>query len=638
MPPVAPTPPDIYLAQRPVRREIRILRAVARWVRLVAGRLPGEYTIAKLDAFNRFRSKATSSWVLTIFLVTPIPCLVTSLVIESIPLADPVTGFWGSLHFQIRNFLTALIMTAMPVIMKINCVPQLSTRSWKFVIGYGSTAACVAIANNAVIALTTRVFPVPFTQFAPTIPMAIVGGLLNRLFLQKPDVKERLEKIDQWLAMDIVPIFVYPIFTAVFMALKPSQQLWLSLLLPVIKRLLRHVIWQVLRDDLDLVGVTTCSVGHLYHVLFTATCLQNAKSLETFAAVVLVNIFQMLLNCRDILKDADNLHKTKALLSGSDISMTEDMITVVLNTAQQEQVSRLLHRRKTSRLFSKYPGYQGIDFVTRHRHLLQKSEPSFSANTRSVVVNDAAVLGRNPSRGSRHRSLLSTKSLSKQTTPPIKLGFAQILPVSKDGCSALSSPAPGGSNQYVFPSGESADESRAQIVHTIQPSGNRTRQAEMYVRNFTSALHQTEIILLKSFITICVLSFYGKCYFVHYRSSKCYLPCSCGYVVLGIYIILVFWLPNRNYFATMSTMTTFTAVNNMIFYFLMLGSLEVMFLGIYLVLVSHKLGVSGVHQLAFVLWSQRVLLQGKFMSLSLMILGFPLEHNGNGVIYKLRPR
>ncbi|OWZ08000.1 Kazal-like serine protease inhibitor [Phytophthora megakarya] len=36
-----------------------------------------------------------------------------------------------------------------------------------------------------------------------------------------------------------------------------------------------------------------CSVGHLHHVLFTAVCLQNAKSSETLAAVVMVNIFQM---------------------------------------------------------------------------------------------------------------------------------------------------------------------------------------------------------------------------------------------------------------------------------------------------------------------------------------------------------
>lgn len=87
----------------------------------------------------------------------------------------------------------------------------------------------------------------------------------------------------------------------------------------------------------------------------------------------------------------------------------------------------------------------------------------------------------------------------------------------------------------------------------------------------------------------------------------------------------------------MATMTTFAAVDSMIFRLFLLGSIEVIFLAMYLVLISHQLGVSGLHQLAFVLWSQRVLLQAKFTALSLMILGFPLEHYGNSVIYKLRP-
>lgn len=70
-----------------------------------AGRLPGEYTVAKLDAFHRFRQQ-TSCWhVAAILLLTPTGCLVANVVIESIPLADPATGFFGSLHFQIRNFL-----------------------------------------------------------------------------------------------------------------------------------------------------------------------------------------------------------------------------------------------------------------------------------------------------------------------------------------------------------------------------------------------------------------------------------------------------------------------------------------------------------------------------------------------------
>ncbi|KAL3659371.1 hypothetical protein V7S43_015642 [Phytophthora oleae] len=174
--------------------------------------------------------------------------------------------------------------------------------------------------------------------------MVLVGVLMNRFFLQKPEVKERAEKIDQWLAMDMIPICVYPVLTAVFMAVIPSEQLWLSLLLPVIKRLLRYVIWRVMRDDFDLVGSTTCSVSHLYHVLFTAMCLQNAKSAESLVAVVMVNSLQMLLNCRDILKDAEKLKRTRKQLQEVTIVLN-DVVAAALELATQYQVATFLHRK-----------------------------------------------------------------------------------------------------------------------------------------------------------------------------------------------------------------------------------------------------------------------------------------------------
>ncbi|KAG1697465.1 hypothetical protein DVH05_016337 [Phytophthora capsici] len=470
-------------------------------------------------------------------------------------------------------------MTAMPVTLKLNCIPQLSTTSWRFILCYGMTTAGVAIANNALISLGARVFPVPFTQFAPTVPMALIGVLLNRFFLKKPEVQERAEKIDQWLAMDIVPICVYPVFTAVFMAIKPAQQLWLSLLLPVIKRLLRYVVWLIMKDDFDLVGPTTCSVVHLYHTLFTAMCLQNAKSMETLAAIVMVNTLQMLLNCRDIFKDAEKLKRTRKQLENM-TSTHDDVVSTALEMANQHQVATLLHRKSPSRLVSKYPGYQTLSFQSRYHDLLLETDPARIANTSSM--------DRSIRRSSRHRSQLTTKGVSP---PSVEQNFTQIIPWMDKSATF---------------SGKSIRMARTQSRE------NHTRLSETYVISVTSALHQTEIILLRSYITVFMLFFYG------------------------IYLVVVYWLPNRRYFATMSTMTTFEAVDSILFHFLLLGGFELGFLATYLVLISYQLEVSGLRQLAFVLWSQRVLLQAKFISLSLMILGFPLEHYGNGIIYKLR--
>ncbi|KAE8991075.1 hypothetical protein PF002_g19785 [Phytophthora fragariae] len=476
---VSPTPAIV-----PVRRSVRIFRAVVRWVRRLAGRLPGEFTIAKLDAYNRFQEQATVAQFATALLLTPVPCLISNLLIECIPLADPATGFKYSLHFQIRHLVAGMMVAIMPVFVKFDCIPDLPVRSWKFALGYGLALGSAGIGFNAVISVLGGVFPVPFAQFTPSLPLPIIGGTLNHLFLQTTDTKGRAEKIDQWASIDAVPIFVYPLFTAVFMTLKPSQQLWFSLLLPVVKQLLREMIWFVFRDDLDLVGSTTCTIGHFYHVLFTAMCLQNAKSLETLTAIASVNTLQMLLNCREIIKDADALDRSRQQFAEFTVIAKADIVSAALKFAEDTHVARRLHWKKPSRIFSKYRGYQ--------------------------------------------------------------------------------------------------------------------------------ALNQTEIILLRSYITINALVFYG------------------------IYLLVVFQLPNRKFFATMTTMTTVTAVASMIRHLLLLGSLELIFLALYLMLISCRLGVSGVRQLAFVLWSQRILLQSKFLTLTLMILGFPLEHYGNGIIFRLR--
>ncbi|KAG6616645.1 Kazal-like serine protease inhibitor [Phytophthora cinnamomi] len=156
------------------------------------------------------------------------------------------------------------------------------------------------------------------------------------------------------------------------------------------------------------------------------------------------------------------------------------------------------------------------------------------------------------------------------------------------------------------------ESSKARSCQAYESHTELTRQQEVYVRQVTSALHQTEVVLLRSYISIFVLPFYG------------------------LYQALIFSLPNRKYFITMATTMTFDAVASMIFHMLVLCCLEILFLVMYMVLIFRRLGFSGIHQLAFVLWSQRILIQGKFVMLPIMILGFPLAHFGNGIIFKIK--
>lgn len=156
---VSPTTSGVQLSLRPVSRGVLYFKAIRRWLRRVAGRLPGGYTIAKLDTFDGFRAEVTPSRVLSILLLTPAPCFLLNISIESIPLADPATGFRGSLNFQIRSYLSLMFMTGMPMFMKITSIPEMSTASWKFVLAYGMITAAVAIVHNSVVSVVAGIFP-----------------------------------------------------------------------------------------------------------------------------------------------------------------------------------------------------------------------------------------------------------------------------------------------------------------------------------------------------------------------------------------------------------------------------------------------------------------------------------------------
>ncbi|KAG2969430.1 hypothetical protein PC118_g17454 [Phytophthora cactorum] len=551
---VSPAPLDIELAVRPARPISRILNTILQWLTLFAGRLPGEYTVAKLDAFDRFRRNTSPRQLTGIFLLSPVACLAVNVLIESIPLADPATGFYGSLHFQIRNFLVGTIVMMTLITTKMSCMSRISARSWTYISGASVTLAVVAISTNAAIAVIGDVFPVPFSQFAPAGPMGVIGALINHRFLETPDNRARIQRIDRWLAMDLAPVLVYPIFTAVFMALEPQQQLWLSLLLPVLKLFLRYLLWLVIKDELDLVGAATCSVGHLYHILFTVMCLQNAKSLETYAAVVVVNSIQMLLNCRGILQDAYELGRAVEAIKDLAQLSSKDIISIVSWIAQQEQISRSLHRKIPSRLFSTYPEYQRGDYVTKYHNLLLSETYAISKNSRL-----ANLKGRDQRQSSKRHSVPEAKRSSKTT---LVEGFKDNL--LKTDPSTISTRAASVAELSVV-----SVVKKNGVTCTQSPQAERIGQCEAFVRCFTSALHQTEIILLRSYITIFAMPFYG------------------------LYQALIFTLPNRKYFATMATTTTFDAVANMIYHMLVLCSLELVFLAIYIFSPMIPMGIVG---------------------------------------------
>ncbi|KAE8985258.1 hypothetical protein PR003_g23664 [Phytophthora rubi] len=578
--------------------------SASRWLCFLWTRLPGQYTASKLDAFEQFRLQSSHWKVLAILLLTPGPCLLANLLLESIPLADPATGFRHSVAFQLRHFFASVIQTMFPALVKKNCVPDFAIGSWKLVAAFAVIQGAIAISTNAVISLSTGVYPVPFAHFTPSIPMGVIGTLLcyrrQAWGPESSDFRAKSTKVDHRLAMEMLPIFVYPVFTALFMSLPPREQLWLSLLLPVIKLALKRWLWLVSRSDGDLVGGITCCVGHLYHILFTDVILQNAKSVQTLAVVVLFNVGQMLLNCRYIMKDASALEIAKQQLQGEYLkNLTDNVAYNAMRFANESDVADKLHAQQPTALLSTYPGYHRKAFVHRHSKRVRGSallsSPSL-AHVKRLSVTSLRRMHQDAGRRGSNSTTMSS-SWSKQGS-----ALVQVLPVSGNQRRSISLDD-FSSHAHLLQQLMGALE--LSKVSSIESHSTITR--EVYVQRVVSALHQTEMILLRSYITIVATSFYV------------------------FYLVYIFELPNRPYFATLVSMSTIADVGQTSQRLLLLCGLEIVFLGIYVALIQRRLGVSALYQLAFVLRSQFILVQAKFVMLSLVILGFPLAHYGNGI-------
>ncbi|KAL3659368.1 hypothetical protein V7S43_015639 [Phytophthora oleae] len=604
---VAPVSPEPARRERDVPDPVRAgVANVLNRISQFAGRLPGQASVSKLDSFRRFQLETSSSRVALILFVTPLPWLFINLLLECIPLNEPSDGFWGSGSYQLRMFLTSILSSIPPVIQKLDCVPGFPIRSVRALTMYGLFEGAICIGTNAIISLAADIFPVPFSQFTVILPMAIGGRLV--FFRQLPDDPQfhaLSDKVNQWLGMETLPILVYPVFTAVFTVLTPSQQLWLSILLPLLKLAVRGALWCVAKNDNDLVGVITCCVGHLYHVLFTATILQNAKSLETLAVIVLFSTGQMLFNCRYILTDATRVLDARMKAKGKELDVKiQDNLTIALKYAQEMRIAQNLHWRTPSLLLSTYTGYRAPAFMQQNQEML-----------RAATLYNAAFVYNNPkqagARGPRS-NVGPPKVITVRKISANSLRISRILPWAD-----TKKPVRQSSDQVIRLKSRSsfARPPRSRSDPSAWTNAEREEavlgRQEAVIHEVASALHQTEVILLRSYITICMT------------------------VLYVVYVQVVFHLSNRLYFATLVSLTAIDAVNKTIKRLLLLCAMEVVFLTIYLVLTWRRLGISGIYQLAFVLWSQRFLIQAK-LYVTIVILGFPLTHNGNDSILRFR--
>lgn len=497
-----------YTRNRLVRRVLRFLDDVAsqpQW------RVQGHYSISKLDAYQVYRQGTSTRQVLFEVLAAPLPSLAINLLLEAIPLADPALGWHHSAPFFARFFLTAMITSMPPIVIKGEYIPEFPVTSWRQVALNGLIQSVVGMGVCVAIIAASGVFPFPFLQFVPILPMTLIGKLstFSAHFENRPDISKRERGVNNLAGVEQLPVVIYPMFAALFMVVSPTMQLWLSVALPVLKFAVRSMLARAGSFDTDLLGVITCAAGHLYHVLFVAMCLQNSKSWDTMTFIAAFNTLQMLFNAHEIKGGAARVHQSfdqvRASSFHSDRSAQtldrtrsthcgHDFIATALALAADVNVGVALHTNAPPVFLSTFQRYRRPEFVEQNEAIL-----SFEPRPQ--------LLSRQPRRF--FLSVRSTRTVTSSTSSRKQSWFrrptatVQVRPVVQRlsgwrGKLARLRPLPGIPANSRRPSSSSLD-----LLTSEQ------KLQKVFVLELCAALHQTEMIVLRSYITISMLLFYG---------------------------------------------------------------------------------------------------------------------------------
>jgi hypothetical protein len=474
-------------------------------------RVQGHYSVSKLDAYQAYRQCTSTRRVLLEVLVAPLPSLAINLLLEAIPLADPALGWHYSAPFFARFFLTAMITSMPPIVIKGEYIPEFPVTSWRQIVLNGLVQSVVGMAVCVGIIAASGVFPFPFLQFVPILPMTLVGKMsaFSAHFENRPDIGKRERGVNNLLAIEQMPVIIYPMFAALFMVVSPTMQLWLSAALPLLKFAVRSALARAGWFDTDLLGVITCAAGHLYHVLFVAMCLQNSKSWDTMTIIAAFNTLQMIFNAHEIMGAAARVHQSfdqvRASSFHSDRSAqsldrtcsahcAHDFITTALAFAVDVNVGVALHTNTPQVFLSTFQRYRRPEFVAQSDPILL-FEPKpllLSRQPRRFFLSVRSTRTVTSSISSRRQSWLRRPTATVQVRPVVQRlsGWRRKL-------------------VRVRPLPRNWANRRHASSRSLDLLTSEQKLQKVFVLELCAALHQTEMIVLRSYITISMLLFYG---------------------------------------------------------------------------------------------------------------------------------
>ncbi|KAF4027950.1 hypothetical protein GN244_ATG20409 [Phytophthora infestans] len=300
------------------KRQLAFLWLLNYWHRSQIGHR-SEYSVERLLAFRDYYKRASFSRVVAVCILTPIPAISVTLLIDCTPLKDPSEGWHANYAFWFRWFL-ALVAVSVGVTLQVReaILPGVISNTGAAIIALGTSL--VDVSMTLAVAVLWQ-FPIPFGYILMVGPYLLIVLSFTLLVVGRQRLTESPILCQQIKAQATI-IFAqgavamaYPVFTAVFYQLSGPQQTVFIIVIPIFKQVTKVIIANAAGGLHEYVGPIVVFSVDVFNVFYVAICMQISKTMLTTLLIIASDGFHVLVALRDI------FHQTSVLSPGVSCSI-----------------------------------------------------------------------------------------------------------------------------------------------------------------------------------------------------------------------------------------------------------------------------------------------------------------------------
>ncbi|GMF64682.1 unnamed protein product [Phytophthora lilii] len=262
----------------------------------------GSHSIERVLDLTNYTNEASLLRVFAVLLVTPLPCLAITVIVDVLPLADPLEGANANMMYFVRLFYTFLVTTFLAIHQFRISVPILSYPTIRAI---RSTFVVSALCVGFLYGLAEMIsFPLPFSSMLVTpawtsLVLVSVAAEWMKKIAETPGSGTMVFNVVKLWTCEALLVFIYPIYYYIFTTLSDNGKTAFASLLLVMKLIMKNIIARSavhLRDEMPEVVVFNAEV---FNALFASYCLQNSPSIWVTLEIMIFDALTMAFSLRD---------------------------------------------------------------------------------------------------------------------------------------------------------------------------------------------------------------------------------------------------------------------------------------------------------------------------------------------------